>query len=909
MGEVYRATDTKLDREVAIKVLPQSFAQDKERLARFEREAKTLATLNHPNIAGIYGLENSEQSQALVLELVEGEDLSERLKRGPLPVEEALEICKQIAEALEAAHEKGIIHRDLKPGNVKISNDGKVKVLDFGLAKALAGESGLTTSRSMEDSPTLTDAFTKPGTILGTAAYMSPEQARGRSLDKRTDVWAFGCVLFECLTGRKAFQGEDVTDTLAAIIKGEPNWAALSRDTPVIIQLLLRKCLSKDRKRRLQDIADARIDLIQSLDDPTHGSVLGNRNAFHDAAPHSPGRTFMKWTFAAVGLLLVVGMTWWLKPTPSKPLPKSRHVLQVLASETGDAQSIAISPDGEKLVYELPGGGPLRLYSFATGKTESIPGTESARLPFFSPDSKSIGFKTAAVRPFSLATIETVGDPFKIVLQEYGVTGAAWGPDAKIAYSYESKLSPNGIRILDLKADSKPTFSQITELGDGEEAHRFPQWFPDGKHILFMSTRTPDEPDSWTAEVVDSETKKRTTLKENCTYARVFKDYLLFVVNGTLYASELDLENGGISKDRVSLYADIAVKNNHSALFDVSASGTLIFVTGPNKLTPTIGKFQWLDLQGNSPPTDVGNLSGLIEDFDLSPDDRTIAFVEGERIKLYDLETQEVRPLDQRFWHSGSGEDRPLWHPQGNALIYRSRDGDDYSITRKELPLGKPETLLENVESTDWPECMSDDGSLLFFISADNSWPVVHQYLIGATDDQEQNAERDKQIPMRLFSPGLCLSLDSTNQWFVFSGGPQELSLLQYGLQTEAYPLASVTRGLDVFAKWSKDDKRVIYFNDQALWAIEPRIEDGVPNPGRPQKLVDLPPLLNQPLISSLQMGRVWDLDSKQDRALVLVNVNAQPTAGPIMSGATAVHVSFDFASQLKAKASSPVGR
>ena len=288
MGEVYRATDTKLDREVAIKVLPESFAQDRERLARFEREAKVLAQLNHTNIAGVYGFDQDDGVWFLVMEYVEAEDLSARLKKGKLPVEETLEVGKQIAEALEAAHEKGIVHRDLKPGNIKISEDGKVKVLDFGLAKAMAGETSIiTTNANLADSPTITDAFTQPGTILGTAAYMSPEQARGKQVDQRTDIWAFGCVLYECLTGKKCFAGEDVTETLAGIIKGDPDWELLPTGTPPGVLFLLKKCLVKHRQSRLHHIADARVDLEQ---------VSKNSPGFYSESnpQHLSGITFRK---------------------------------------------------------------------------------------------------------------------------------------------------------------------------------------------------------------------------------------------------------------------------------------------------------------------------------------------------------------------------------------------------------------------------------------------------------------------------------------------------------------------------------------------------------------------------------------------------------------------------------------
>ncbi|MDA2934695.1 serine/threonine protein kinase, partial [Acidobacteria bacterium AH-259-D05] len=272
MGEVYRAEDTNLSREVAIKVLPEQFTQDPQRLARFEREAKLLASLNHPNIAAIYGLEQAEDQQFLVLELVEGETLAERVAKGPLPVEEALETCRQIAEGVEAAHEKGVIHRDLKPANVKITPEGKVKILDFGLAKAFEGETPVT---DISQSPTLTEEMTKAGVILGTAAYMSPEQAKGKPVDKRADIFAFGCVLYECLTGKRAFEGETITETIAAVLKSEPDWDGLPENTPSIIRFLLRRCLTKDPHDRLHNTANVRIEIKLALSEPTTAAPIG----------------------------------------------------------------------------------------------------------------------------------------------------------------------------------------------------------------------------------------------------------------------------------------------------------------------------------------------------------------------------------------------------------------------------------------------------------------------------------------------------------------------------------------------------------------------------------------------------------------------------------------------------------
>ena len=292
MGEVYRAVDKNLGRHVAIKVLPATFAEDKERMARFEREAKLLAVLNHPNIAAIHGLEESEGRRFLVLELAEGETLQARLNRGPLPVEEALGTCRELAEGLEAAHEKGIIHRDLKPGNIIITPEGKVKILDFGLAKAYGGES---TAVDIEKSPTITAQMTEPGVILGTAAYMSPEQARGRAVDRRSDIWAFGCVLYDCLTGNRAFHGETVSDTLAHILKGEPDWSKLPVDTPTLIKVLLRRCLEKDPKKRLHDIADARLEIEAPA-------------AYPSEAETALRRFSLVWLIACAAVMLLAGL-------------------------------------------------------------------------------------------------------------------------------------------------------------------------------------------------------------------------------------------------------------------------------------------------------------------------------------------------------------------------------------------------------------------------------------------------------------------------------------------------------------------------------------------------------------------------------------------------------------------------
>jgi serine/threonine-protein kinase len=389
MGEVYQAHDTKLGRDVAIKVLPEAFAHDAERLSRFQREAKMLAQLNHPNIATIHGLEQSGGTSYLVMELVSGETLAERVKRdGAVPVEEALAIAKQIAEALEAAHEKSIIHRDLKPANVKVTPEGKVKVLDFGLAKAFAGD---TSTEDMRNSPTLSMAATMQGVILGTAAYMSPEQARGKAVDKRTDIWAFGAVLYELLTGKAAFHGEDVTDILAAVVRAEPDWQALPAATPVKVRDLLRRCLQKDKTQRFRDAGDARIEIEDALAAPKDSGIT-------QAAPASTSKLLKAVGAVAAAVTIIAVVTSWVAWRATQPIEQPLRPLVRLDVDLGPDVSLGspygadeiISPDGTRLVYVSQS----RLFTRRLDQPNAteLAGTQGAYAPFFSPDGQWVAF-------------------------------------------------------------------------------------------------------------------------------------------------------------------------------------------------------------------------------------------------------------------------------------------------------------------------------------------------------------------------------------------------------------------------------------------------------------------------------------------------------------------------------------
>jgi eukaryotic-like serine/threonine-protein kinase len=465
MGDVYQATDTKLGRSVAIKFLPETFSHDTERVARFQREACVLASLNHSNIAAIHGLEEIDSRHFLVMELVSGETLADRVKRGAVPIEEALPIAKQIAEALEEAHDKGIIHRDLKPANIKLTPDSKVKVLDFGLAKAYERDEA---SPSVSNSPTISMAATNAGLILGTAAYMSPEQARGRALDKRTDIWALGCVLYEMLTGTPAFGGDDVAEILASVVKSEPDWNALAADTPAPIRKLLRRCLEKDRKRRLHDAADARIEIEEAQS--------GLTEDIHPTPATAKRRERLAWTTAIVGVLTgAVSLALLLS---NRAMPE-RQVVQFSFGENAVLANfdLAVSPNGKFVAYSALNNSKQMIWVRPLDSLEAkpIPGTEDGIQPFWSPDSRSIGF-------FAQGKLKRVdlGSSRAQALADASLTfGGSWNYDGVILFK---QATGSGLQRI---SASGGAFSTVRPLQTKEVRIEWPSFLPDGRHFLF----------------------------------------------------------------------------------------------------------------------------------------------------------------------------------------------------------------------------------------------------------------------------------------------------------------------------------------------------------------------------------------------------------------------------------------
>ncbi|MDD1751145.1 MAG: serine/threonine-protein kinase, partial [Methanothrix sp.] len=541
MGQVYQADDLKLNRPVALKVLPEAFARDPERLARFEREARLLASLNHPNIAAIYGLEEVRDKRFLVLELVEGETLAQRIKKRPLPGGEAVEVCRQIAEGLEAAHEKGIVHRDLKPANIAITREGKVKILDFGLGRALRGRES---SEDLPASPADSETMTGPGIVLGTAAYMSPEQAKGKAVDKRADIWAFGCVLYECLTGSRAFQGETISEVVASILKSEPDWALLPAETPARVRSLLRRCLQKDPGFRLRDIGDAWLE----MEEPAAASseTLMARRRF----------PLVRLAACAVVLLLAGILTdrVWMKyfqPAPSASVVKTAikvepgHWLEgrrrPAEAQRPSRTAMAISSDGRFVVYsaidENPGPqAKPQLYLRRMDQVQAGPilGTEGGINPFLSPDNRWVGFWVEKEKKLKKVSID--GGVPTTLCDVALIFGANWGPDNSIVFAGDGRAGLSRVSADGGHLENLTTPDPKRE----EDGHRLPSWLPDGKAVLFTITKHLLDSQPQLA-LFRLDTRKWHVLLNNAADARyVSTGHLVFLQQGILMAVRFD---------------------------------------------------------------------------------------------------------------------------------------------------------------------------------------------------------------------------------------------------------------------------------------------------------------------------------------------------------------------------------
>ncbi len=627
MGEVYRAHDTTLGRDVAIKILPSVFTTDADRRARFDREARVLAALNHAHIGAIYGVQETDGVRALVLELVEGGTLADRIATGALPVQEALPIARQIAEALEAAHEKGVVHRDLKPANVKITPHGVVKVLDFGLAKATADAS----APDPTEPPTVTAGSTRDGVILGTAAYMSPEQARGKPLDKRTDIWAFGCVLYEMLAGRPAFQGESATDILAQVIERDPDWSGLPARLPERVNELLRRCLEKDPRKRRRDIGDVRLELERA---PAAATILAVPDG---RAPRDARRAWIAATVIALVLTLVVG-----RPYFSGSVEAPQTTVDIATPETADASSFAISPDGRRVVYAANHNARQVLYlrSLDEGAATPLAGTEDGRHPFWSPNGRSIGFATAS----QLKRIDLDGRSVQELGRVSPSQGGTWGSDGVILFS-PSQSSPI-YRVAATGGEAVP----VTRLGAGQTSHRFPSFLPGRREFLFYAFGQADMQGIYLASLDWADTIRLTDADTSGMF--MAPGWLLFVRQGTLTASRFDLTRRELSGDPVTVATSVAVDTPvPRAAFSASAAGAIAYRTRGTSTS----QLTWFDRSGRPLGTlgepDAAELSNL----DLSHDGSRVA---AERTLQNDTDVWIVDSSKTTPFASGPGPQR-----------------------------------------------------------------------------------------------------------------------------------------------------------------------------------------------------------------------------------------------------------
>jgi eukaryotic-like serine/threonine-protein kinase len=707
MGEVYRATDGRLGRDVALKVLPEAFSRDAERMLRFEREAKVLASLNHPNIASIYGLEESNGVRALVMELVEGPTLADRIKQGPVPLGEALPLAKQIAEALEFAHERGIIHRDLKPSNVKLTPEGQVKLLDFGLAKALENE---TTEEELQNSPTLSAAATRAGVLLGTAPYMSPEQARGRRVDRRADVWAFGCVVYEMLTGQCTFAGETTSDALAAVIRAEPGWTSLPAAAPWPIRDLLRRCLQKDPKRRLQAIGDARIAIEEVL-----------AGAADERASISPGdvqafwRRGMPWTVAGLAITTAVAVIFWGGRERST-LRAVEH-LSILPPpgetlSTGTLAAVAFSPGGDSIVYSVQHGTATQLYLRYLDRFGSspLPGTEAATYPFFSPDGQWVGFVAGG----KLKKIFLNGGEPVTLCEAMSNRGASWGPGDTIIFAptFQSGL----MRVP--AAGGTPRVFTTVDASKGERSHRWPEFLPGGKAVLYSIIAAKDI-GFWleskiAVERVDTHEKK--ILPIQGTYPRYSPSgHLLYMREESLFAVPFDLKRLEVTGPPVPVLEAVAIGiNSGLASFAVSRTGSVAYIPGNPLSTP--GLLNWVSRKGSIEP--IGAPAQTYSGPHLSPDGQrvTVGVHLGAHsdVWVYDISHGAF----SRLTFDGRST-APIWTPDGKKITFmRIQDSGVEIVSKTADGSGSEEFLLRGQEFSRIPSSWSPDGKFLLYSPA-----------------------------------------------------------------------------------------------------------------------------------------------------------------------------------------------
>ena len=736
MGVVWKALDTTLNREAAIKILPDQFAQNPDRRARFEREARLLATLNHPGIAGVYGLHEAEGLSFIAMEYVPGEDLADRLARGPLSVDDALDVARQVADALEAAHEQGVIHRDLKPANITRTPEGKIKVLDLGLAKALAAE-GATDPASLSLSPTVTSAGTVAGTLLGTAAYMSPEQVKGKEADRRADIWAFGCVLYEMLTGKRTFGGETISEVMASVLRDRPEDDALPAETPAGVRHLLNRCLDRDRGTRLRDIGEARIALSPA-GLATAGDMVAGATAAAPAADRKRER--IAWAVAAIAFVAFAA-TFWILSSRGAVGPQAPEIrASVIPPEgqrfgiSGDnAGALSLSPDGTKMTFvSSTGSGRPSLYLRSLGAevAQQLAGTEGATYPFWSPDSRQIAFfADGKLKKLDLGG----GAPLTVTSAPDG-RGGSWNADGTILFSPETQESIRRVSVGGVLGDPVTTLDNSRE---GETTHRFPSLLPDGRHFLYVrgshsAARQDDVNSIWVGDIESDETFE---LMQSGTQAAYAQGHVFWVRDQFLMARPFSVEKLAFTGDAFAVGEGVVVQSDTwRAAFAVSEAGPLAFHGGsaPEQVLNVY------DRGGNVLET-IGDeaIYGFIR---LSPDNKYLAATVADRgtgrsdLWVYDM----TRNVGSRLTFHEAQDNTPVWSPDGKRIAFASTRGGTTEIYVRQSDGRGDAELLFSGEGRAEPEDWSSDGQYLAFdkgfgkydlwvlpIDGDDAFPLV----------------------------------------------------------------------------------------------------------------------------------------------------------------------------------------
>jgi eukaryotic-like serine/threonine-protein kinase len=791
MGEVYKALDTDLHRVVALKVLPDHFATDAERVARFEREATTLASINHPHVAQLYGIARADdERRILVLEYVEGEDLAARIRRGPLPPDEALAIARQIAEALEAAHEIGVVHRDLKPANIKVRSDGVVKVLDFGLARAVGGSS------STVDTPTITlPAVAGRGGILGTAAYMSPEQARDSHVDRRSDIWSFGCVLFEMLTGRRTFKGTTVVDTIASVLSDAPNWDGLPAETPPQIRRLLRQCLVRERSQRLDSAAVARLAIDEALSARPESGLEAK-------AGGRPIGWLLGGAVAAAAVTLAVIA--WLPRSTERP---GELRLDIATPPNADAYSFALSPDGQRITFVAAGSnGPLQLWlrAFDNAAAVPVPNTEGAVYPFWSPDGRSIGFFANG----KLKRVDPPGGAVVTLADAPAGRGGSWSVNGQILFT-QSASGP-----ISLVSDTRAGVRAVTALAPGDGGHLSPMWHPDGRRFLFfLQNGDPNKRGTYLA-TTEGPDRARLLVSDGTAEFRGAAE-IIFVRENTLHVQAFDETNNAVIGVASPIASPVPTSWSRSA-FSTSPAGPVAYRVGR-----VLGsQLQWLGRNGESREAfadpDAEGISGV----SLSPSGQRVAVVRraGGNNDIWISDRRggaatrlTVNPAQDIF---------PVWMPDERAVAFRSSRGKTLDIYLARLDAAGGDRELVNADALGVaqvsPSDISRDGRWLLFYSTPQAgsrdvWvkplsepPAAPRKLVGTSAD-ESNPR---------FSPDGRWIAYQTNE-----SGHFEVAVRGFPSSERMW---QVSTGGGMHARWSRDGKELFYVGpDGRLMAVQ----------------------------------------------------------------------------------------